>query len=389
MAVMQSMGTITYTTIFSKAHGCTMTDSQKWLILVFLLVMAGLIYLLAPIITPFAIAIMLAYLGDPLADRLEVLKFKNYQLGRTGAVIVVFTAMLLIIVMAMIILVPLIESQISYFIKHFPAYTKWINATVIPWVGETLGFEINRIETDKLVSVIRKHWQQAGKGALTLMGTLSYSGAVIAKWLMNLVLIPVITFYLLRDWDILVEKIHNLIPRSSASTAKNLAIETNTVLAAFMHGQFYVMLALGIIYSAGLSIVGLNLAILIGVMAGLISFVPYLGASVGIVVACIAAFLQFQDVMILIPVAIVFMVGQMIESMLLTPWLVGDKVGLHPVAVMFSILAGGQLFGFFGVLLALPVASVIMVGLRHVHEIYRDSSFYMTEKDPAEKNDSM
>ncbi len=361
-----------------------MTESQKWLILVFLLVMSGLIYLLAPIITPFAIAAMLAYLGDPLADRLEILKFKNYQLGRTGAVIVVFTFMLLIVATALIILIPLIESQISYFINNFPAYTKWINATVIPWLEQKLGFEMGLIESEKLMAVIKKHWQQAGRSALTLMGTLSYSGAVIAQWLMNLVLIPVLTFYLLRDWDVLVAKIQNLIPHRATSTAKKLALETDIVLGAFMRGQFYVMLALGVIYSAGLSIVGLNLAVLIGVMAGVISFVPYLGATVGIVVACIAAYLQFQDVMSLIPVALVFMVGQMIESMLLTPWLVGDKVGLHPVAVMFSVLAGGQLFGFFGVLLALPVASVIMVGLRHSHEIYRDSNFYMTEKDPEE-----
>ncbi len=366
-----------------------MTDSQKWLMLVFFLVMGWLIYLLTPIITPFAIAAMLAYLGDPLADRLEVLKFKNYQLGRTGAVMVVFTFMLLIVAISLITFVPLIESQISYFINNFPAYTKWINGTVIPWAEQKLGFEIGLIETDKLITIIRKHWQHAGRSALTLMGTLSYSGAVIAQWLMNLVLIPVLTFYLLRDWDVLIEKIHNLIPRSSATTAKELALETDVVLGAFMRGQFYVMLALGIIYSAGLSIVGLNLAVLIGVMAGVISFVPYLGATVGIVVACIAAYLQFHDVMSLIPVAVVFMVGQSIESVLLTPWLVGDKVGLHPVAVMFSVLAGGQLFGFFGVLLALPVASIIMVGLRHIHEVYKDSGFYMTEKDPEEKNDVM
>jgi len=365
-----------------------MTDSQKWLTLVFLLAMGGLTYLLAPIITPFAFAAMLAYLGDPLADRLEVFKLKSFQLGRTGAVLVVFTMMLIIIATTLITLVPMIESQISYFISQFPAYTQWINETVIPRVGQSLGFEIGRIESDQLMAVLRKHWQQAGRSALTLMGTLSYSGAVLAQWLMNLVLIPVLTFYLLRDWDILLAKIHDLLPHRAAPTATKLAMETNIVLGAFMRGQFYVMLALGVIYSVGLSIVGLELAVLIGAMAGIVSFVPYLGATVGIVVACVAALLQFHDVMYLIPVAIVFMVGQSIESMLLTPWLVGDKVGLHPVAVMFSVLAGGQLFGFFGVLLALPVASVIMVGLRHIHEIYRDSTFYRAEKILAKDNDS-
>jgi len=141
-----------------------------------------------------------------------------------------------------------------------------------------------------------------------------------------------------------------------------------------------VMLGLGIIYSLGLWLVGLNLAITIGMMAGLVSFVPYLGSIVGIAVACVAALLQFQDVMYLIPVAMVFIVGQSIESMLLTPWLVGNRIGLHPVAVMFAVLAGGKLFGFLGILLALPFASVVMVLLRHIHEIYRDSTFYNTEK---------
>jgi len=179
---------------------------------------------------------------------------------------------------------------------------------------------------------------------------------------------------------LLVAKIHELLPRRIAPTAGKLASETNEVLGAFMRGQFYVMLALGAIYSIGLWLVDLNLALLIGMMAGLVSFVPYLGSIVGITVACIAAILQFQDVMYLIPVSAVFIVGQSLEGMLLTPWLVGDKIGLHPVAVMFSVLAGGQLFGFVGVLLALPVASVVMVFLRHIHDIYRDSSFYNIEK---------
>jgi predicted PurR-regulated permease PerM len=193
---------------------------------------------------------------------------------------------------------------------------------------------------------------------------------------MNLVLIPVITFYLLRDWDELVIKVHDLFPRRMASIVGKLAAEADTVLGAFLRGQFYVMLALGLIYSIGLLLIGLDLALPIGMIAGLISFVPYMGAVVGIGMACIAAMLQFQDVMYLVSVLIVFAIGHSLESMLLTPWLVGNKIGLHPVAVIFAVLAGGQLFGFLGVLLALPVASVIMVLLRHIHERYTFSGFY-------------
>jgi len=356
-----------------------MTDSQKWLTLAFFLVTGGLIYLLSPVLMPFVFAAILAYLGDPLADKLEVLKIKNFQLGRSNAVTVVFIAILLIFSSILIILVPKIEYQISLFLNNFPKYVNWLNSVVIPWIELHLGWDVSLIEGDKIITMIKSHWQKAGGGLLSFMGSLSRSGAVLAEWMMNLVLIPVITFYLLRDWDVLVAKVHDLLPRRAAPTATKLAVETNTVLGAFMRGQFYVMLALGAIYSIGLWLVDLNLALLIGMMAGLVSFVPYLGSIVGITVACVAAILQFQDAMYLIPVSMVFIVGQSLEGMLLTPWLVGDKIGLHPVAVMFSVLAGGQLFGFLGVLLALPVASVVMVFLRHIHDIYRGSSFYNAE----------
>lgn len=353
-----------------------MTDAQKWLVLTFLVITGGLVYILSPILMPFAFAAILAYLGDPIADKLEVVKIGKFQLGRTGAVIVVFTLMSFIISALLIVIVPKIELQISQFVSQFPAYAGWVNKTIIPWIEEYAGIEISQIEGNKIANIVKGHWQKAGQSAMSLMGSVTRSSAILAEWMMNLVLIPVITFYLLRDWDYLVEKIHNLLPRRAIPTAVKLASETDIVLGAFMRGQFYVMLALGTIYSVGLWLVDLNLALLIGMIAGLVSFVPYLGSIVGIAIACVAGLLQFQDPLYLIPISIVFIVGQSLEGMLLTPLLVGDKIGLHPVAVMFSVLAGGQLFGFLGVLLALPVASVIMVILRHIHGIYQDSDFY-------------
>ncbi len=356
-----------------------MTESQQGLLLAFILLTAWFIYLLSPILMPFAFASMLAYLGDPLADKLEVLKIKNHQLGRTPAVLVVFSLMLFIISMLLIILIPTLEFQISQLLHNLPAYSQWLNSSLIPVIEQHLGISLNLIEGDSIITVIKSHWQKAGQSALVLMGSVSHSGKVIIEWLMNLVLIPVITFYLLRDWDTLVVKIHHLLPRRASPTATKLAIETNAVLGEFIRGQFYVMIALGTIYSLGLWLTGLNLALLIGMMAGLVSFVPYLGAIIGIIVACLAAMLQFQDASALIPVCTVFIVGQSLEGMLLTPMLVGDKIGLHPVAVIFAVLAGGQLCGFLGVLLALPIASVLMVFLRHIHGIYQDSDFYCDE----------
>ena len=193
---------------------------------------------------------------------------------------------------------------------------------------------------------------------------------------MNFALIPVVAFYLLRDWDLLVERIHNMIPRQFEVTAVNLIKECDEVLSAFMRGQLLIMFLLGCIYALGLSIIGLDLALLIGMLAGLASLVPYLGFIVGILAASIAAVLQFQEPLPLLYVLLVFGFGQLLEGSVMTPMLVGDRIGLHPVAVIFAILAGGQLFGFVGVLLALPIAAVIMVFVRHIYDRYKDSHYY-------------
>ena len=352
-----------------------MNDSQKWFVLAFVLAFGWLVYLLAPILMPFAFAAILAYLGDPLVDRLETIQLRGWRLSRTLAVMVVFSGIILSIAALLIVIIPALEEQIGQFIDKLPSYLNWINRTVIPDLQKYLGRSIKPLREDQLINLIKSNWQTGGVTE-NLIDSVSHSGAVVIGWVMNLVLIPVITFYLLRDWDDLMVRIHDLFPRRFAETVAKLAGEADDVLGAFMRGQFYVMLALGVIYSFGLWMVDLELAMVIGMMAGLVSFVPYMGAITGIIFACISALLQFQDAVHLLPVLIVFAVGQSIEGMLLTPWLVGNKIGLHPVAVMFAVMAGGRLFGFLGVLLALPVASVIMVLLRHVHERYTFSGFY-------------
>lgn len=351
-----------------------MTDSQKWLVFAFTSGSIWLLYLLAPVLMPFAFAAMLAYLGDPLTDKLE-----TYRLSRTKAVLVVFSAMTLVFVLVLLLLVPLLEYQIERFLSNLPAYVSWLNETVIPWTQRRFHLGIKPVNLNQIINLVKNHWEQAGGIAAALMNSVSHSGGVLAEWVMNLLLIPVVTFYLLRDWDSLIVKMHDLLPRRIAPITAKLAGEVDTVLSAFVRGQFYVMLALGCIYSIGLWMTGLDLALLIGMLAGLVSFVPYLGSIVGIVIAGIAALVQFHELIQLVPVAIVFIIGQSLESMLLTPMLVGDKIGLHPVAVMFAVLAGGQLFGFLGVLLALPVASISMVLLRHMHDLYRDSDFYVRQ----------
>ncbi len=336
------------------------------------------IALLAPILTPFALALLLGWLGDPLVDRLE-----RAGRSRNMAVTLVFVLMVLLLVLALLILVPMLERQIVTFIDVLPQARDWFTGTAIPWAEQKTGLQLMAwLDPERLIEWIRGHWQQAGGVAATFFGYLSRSGFAMVTWVVNLVLLPILTFYFLRDWDILVERVAATIPRNHIATVGRLARQSNDVLGAFIRGQFLVMLALGVIYAGGLSLIGLNLGLLIGIVAGLISFIPYLGATTGILLAILAALVQSKgfDLQLMILVGVVFTVGQLLESYVLTPRIVGDKIGLHPVAVIFAVMAGGQLFGFLGMLLALPVAAVANVLLHYLHEQYRQSELYAGDK---------
>ncbi len=354
----------------------TMTDTRHWQLLIMTVLFGGLLYVLAPVLTPFAVSALLAYLGDPLVDRLE-----RWKLSRTLSVSVVFGIMTLAIVGALLMLVPMLERQISKFIEQLPRYAAWMKGTALPWIELKTGVGIETFEPDQLVEMLKEHWQKAGGIAATVLGGISKSGLTVLLWLTNLALIPVVTFYLLRDWDILVARVRELLPRMLEPTISTLARQSDEVLGSFLRGQVSVMLALGGIYSLGLWMVGIDVALLIGMLAGLVSFIPYLGAIVGIGAGLIAALVQYGDITHVVLVLVVFGVGQTLESFVLTPWLVGDRIGLHPVAVIFAIMVGGALFGFLGVLLALPVAAIIMVLLRYAHQRYTESELYRSGDD--------
>ncbi len=356
-----------------------MSDTHKWQMAALVLGIGLLLWLLGPVLTPFVVAALLAYLGDPMVDRLERLR-----LSRTGAVVIVFLLMTLTLVGVVLLLIPLLERQVSTLIDQFPRYRDWFTGTVLPWITQRTGVEIEGIDLEYLYGMLRDHWKQAGGFAAAVLGGISRSGLVIIGWLVNLALIPVVAFYLLRDWDVMVEKIRLLIPRKVEPVISRLAREADSVLGGFLRGQLSVMVALGAIYSIGLWMVGIDLALLIGMMAGLVSFIPYLGAIVGVGAALIAALVQHGDLTHVLLVGLVFGVGQTLESVVLTPFLVGDRIGMHPVAVIFAVMAGGQLFGFVGVLAALPVAAVVMVILRYLYEEYTASRLYAGDHPPAD-----
>lgn len=355
-----------------------MTDTHKWQLLALTVLLGGLLYLLAPVLTPFAAAALFAYLGDPLVDRLEARK-----LSRGSAVGIVFLLMTLVVVGAVLLLIPMLRTQMAAFGEKLPVFAEWVQNVALPWIEAQTGFGLDHLKTENLVALAKDYWQEAGQAAGQVFTHLSRSSLAVLGFLANLALIPVVSFYLLRDWDVLLGRVRELLPRTVEPTVVKLAGEADAVLGSFLRGQLSVMLSLGAIYSIGLWLVGIDLALLIGMLAGLVSFVPYLGMIIGLGAALIATLVQHGDLFHIVLVCAVFGAGQTIESFILTPWLVGDKIGMHPVAVIFAIMAGGQLFGFLGVLLALPVAAVVMVVLRWLHARYTESSLYGGDGGPG------
>ncbi|MBA1147063.1 AI-2E family transporter [Ectothiorhodospiraceae bacterium WFHF3C12] len=345
-----------------------------------LLVVAGfLVYLLSPILMPFLVGAALAYLGDPITDRLE-----EWGLSRTLAVVVVFVSLTLLVLGALLLLIPGLGQQVDYLREQLPLLIDWVRVSAVPWLESTLGVDVAEVGLEEIRRVVTGNWQTTGSVAATVISETTRSSLALVGWAANIALIPVVTFYLLRDWDVLMEAIRDLLPRDIQPVTVRLARECDEVLGAFIRGQLMVMISLGVIYSSGLWLVGLKLGLLIGIVAGIANVVPYLGFVVGIAAAVVATLVQFGEPLIpLVLVAVVFMAGQLLEGTVLTPLLVGDRIGLHPVAVIFAVLAGGQLFGFVGVLLALPAAAVIMVLLRHAHDRYRASGLY--DRAPPEQ----
>lgn len=335
------------------------------------LALGVLLHLLSPILMPFLVALALAYLWDPVVDRLE-----RAGLSRTLGVSVVFFVSALVLLGLVLVLVPLLGRQMHVVAAKVPVAIEWFRSSLLPWLQREFQISEADIPLERIKDALMANWKSAGGMAQNLLVSATSSSLAVLGWLANLVLIPVVGFYLLRDWDRMVAWIRETLPRPWEPTVTRLARECDEVVGAFLRGQFLVMLALGLCYTTGLILMGLELALLIGMLAGLASIVPYLGLVLGVGAASVAALLQFGDWHPLIGVAAVFVSAQLLEGMYLTPKLVGDRIGLHPVAVIFAVMAGGQLFGFTGVLLGLPASAVIMVLLRHLHDRYRASAIY-------------
>jgi predicted PurR-regulated permease PerM len=347
----------------------------------------AVVWLLRDVLMPFAAGLVLAYLLDPLADRLEEL-----GLGRLGATLVILITFLVVFVTILIVLVPLLATQLMGFIEKVPGYVTRLQTLLMEQGGPLL----QRVGGEKVLQDLEKSLGDVvGKSMGWLVAALTsvWSGGQALLGIVSLLVVtPVVAFYLLLDWDKMVARIDSWLPVDQRDTVRQIAGDIDTAISGFLRGQTLVCLILGVIYAAGLFAVGLNFGVLIGLSAGLISFVPYVGSLLGLVVAAGVAVAQFWPVWSPIGlVLLVFVVGQFIEGNILSPKLVGETVGLHPVWLMFALLAAGSLFGFLGLLLAVPIAAAIGVLTRFALQRYLDSPLHGGASllpPPSEKTDA-
>jgi predicted PurR-regulated permease PerM len=328
------------------------------------------LYLLRDVLLPFVAGMAVAYLLDPLCDRLE-----GWGLSRTLATTIITIAFLILVVLIVLLLVPLFAGQVTRLVGLLPEAFEALRA----FLAEALATIEARVDPELLAKLRDSLAGSASRMITWFTGAirgLIGGGMALVNLLSLAVITPVVAFYLLRDWDLIVARIDSWLPRQHQAEIRTQARAVDETLAGFVRGQGTVCLVLGIFYAIGLSLAGLDYGLVVGLSAGILSFIPFVGSVVGLLLSVGLALLQFDEVLRIVIVAAIFFVGQALEGNFLTPKLVGDKVGLHPVWVIFALLAGGALFGFVGVLLALPTAAVIGVGVRFGMGRYMQSRYF-------------
>lgn len=352
---------------------CTNTN-HKWIFWTILfLTLCFLTYTLRSVLLPFVAGITLGYLFDPWVSYLE-----KKGINRTLATLIILISAILIFIPIVGILLGIIDEQLGRFLNVLPSYItsliKKIEPIMIDLQDRFPNFDMDKVRTS-IRATLADNIKIIG---VMLRKILSKSFALFN--LISLILItPIVTFYMLRDWDRFVSKVNSLLPRKSKKSIRKQAKEIDRALAGFIRGQLSVCLLLGCYYGIGLHLINLDLGIVIGFFAGLLSFIPYVGSITGFILSILMALAQFNDLLPVVLVVFVFVSGQFIEGNFLTPKLVGENVGLHPVWIMFALLAGGVLLGFLGLLIAVPTAAVIGVLIRHAIDNYKHSSLYLED----------
>jgi predicted PurR-regulated permease PerM len=351
-----------------------MTSEQKqtWL---WLAVGLALLWMLGPVLAPFVAGAIVAYALNPAVDWLSARRIAKRNLPRSLAVMIVILAVAFAMLALILIVLPVLQKQLPLLQQKVPLFLNRLDLALSPWL-ERAGLNM-RFNVAGLHDLLSQQLEESGdKIWATVLASAKVGGIALLGWLGNLILIPVVLFYLLLDWHGLIARGRRLIPPRWLPRATGFVVEVNGLLAQYLRGQLAVMLTLAIYYSAALAIAGFDVALPVGILTGLLIFIPYLGYGLGLILAVLAALLQFDSFYGLGAVVAIYGFGQVLESFLLTPRLVGEKIGLHPLAVIFALLAFGQVFGFVGILLALPASAIVAVALRRLGTQYTDSSFY-------------
>ncbi len=336
-----------------------------------LVVFGLLLWLLKSVLLPFIIGMAVAYFLDPVTRRLE-----KSGMGRTAATSIVLLSFVALFVVAVALAFPVLQNQFIAFAEAVPAYVEKLKALSAPWV--------EKVQVQLLSTPPEKIQQQASSMAGAALGWATgalkkiWDGGVAIFDILSILLIaPVVSFYMLRDWPMMIEKVDSWLPRRQAGTIRDLLGQMDAALSGFVRGQAMVCFVLGLIYAVALSAAGLNFGFFIGFAAGLLSFIPYVGTLVGFATGMIVCWFQFDgDVQMLAIIAAIFGIGQLLEGNVLTPKLVGDKIGLHALWILFALMAGGALLGFVGVMIAVPVAAVTAVLIRFALAQYLQSNYY-------------
>ena len=343
--------------------------NYAWIVAAALVLVLGLHYL-GPVLTPFLIGAILAYLGTPIVDWAAR---RNFSRGLSTTVVVLLFGVLLLVLF--LILIPLVQAEVLLAMKRLPELVGQLATRVTPWLEQTLGVSVS-LDVESLKGLVAENMDDVRALSLRLLAGVRTGGMIVVSVLVNLALIPVVMFYLLRDWNMIAERLYTLVPRDWVPKTRSIVGDIDGVLAEFLRGQMMVMIVLAAYYAIALTLAGLERGFAIGVLTGLLVFVPYVGYGLGLTLGVLAALLQWNGLAGFLAVLAVYGVGQLLEAYVLVPYLVGDRIGLHPLAVIFALLAFGQLFGFAGVLLALPASAALLVGLRYLRTAYFDSPVY-------------
>lgn len=353
----------------------TPEQKQSALWLAFGIALLALLVKLGPIMAPFVAAGILAYALNPAVDWISAKRIARLRVSRALAVIAVMLILLAAILALALIVLPVMRKQIPLLQDQIPGSLARLNAALGPRLHE-FGVDL-RFDPASIKYFVSKYLATSGDQIWSaILASAKIGGGAVLGWLVTLSLVPIALFYLLLDWHSLLGRMESAIPRRWVGPAVQFSREADTLLAQYLRGQLSVMLALAFYYSVALAAAGFTVALPVGIVTGLLIFIPYLGFGLGLVLALIAAILQFDGLRGLMLVAAIYGIGQFIESFILTPRLVGERIGLHPLTVIFALLAFGHLFGFVGILLALPSSAVLAVALRHLRVQYFKSSFY-------------